>query len=353
VQQIGETKDEFEPIHNPCTYAAGGPVVDPKMFYGRNEIITRIARNISENSRESRSFVIFGQKRSGKSSVLYHLKEKLLKESDLLILSLRLGSVTTEDFSFFHQFLWQILNHFKRAIEEEIERKKRFPLKLPFLRDTDFFMHSLPLSYLVDIFRLFYQFTEEKSTWHNVRVVILVDEFQYIYDQIVQAKLSPNFMKSWKALLQENIFSTVLVGQDIIKKFMQLFPNEFGSTQSERVRYLEREDAVKLIDEPIRIGGKNGESRYRGKTIEHILYLSAGNPFYIQMICNRLVEHMNRVKANFITEADIDKVKSEMLEGVNSLEIDKFDNLTSSGDNSPHAIAQDDALKVLRAIALK
>src|SRR5205085_8254785 len=113
---------------------------------------------------------------------------------------------------------------------------------------------------------------------------VLIDEFSYIYGYIVNGKLPAEFMKNWKALLQENHFSVVLVGQDVMPKFKQLFPNEFGIIKDERVSYLRREDAIRLIDEPIRIGGKQGESRYREKAKERIVDLTAGSPFYIQII---------------------------------------------------------------------
>ncbi len=159
-------------------------------------------------------------------------------------------------------------------------------------------------------------------------------------------------MKNWKALLQENYFNAVLVGQDVMPKFKQRFPNEFGTTQDERVTYLRREDASRLIDEPIRIRGRYGESRYRERAIDRILDLTAGSTFYIQILCNRLVEYMNRKRAGLVTEADVEQVKDELVRGVNALGLDKFDNLINSGDTSEDAISDEDALKVLMAIAV-
>jgi hypothetical protein len=135
-------------------------------------------------------------------------------------------------------------------------------------------------------------------------------------------------------------------------KFKQRFPNEFGTTQDERVSYLKREDAIRLIDEPIRIGGRNGESRYRERAIDRILELTAGSPFYIQIICDRLVRYMNRKRASLITEADVEQVKNELVRGVNALGLDKFDNLINSGDTSEDAISDEDALAVLKSIAV-
>jgi hypothetical protein len=115
---------------------------------------------------------------------------------------------------------------------------------------------------------------------------------------------------------------------------------------------LKREDAIRLIDEPIRIGGRDGESRYREKAIDRIIGLTASSPFYIQILCNRLVEYMNRKRASLITEADVEQVKDELIRGASALTPDKFDNLLNSGDTSQDAINDEDALKVLVAIAV-
>jgi len=188
--------------------------------------------------------------------------------------------------------------------------------------------------------------------WKNTRLVLMIDEFSYLYDQILHGRLPGEFMKNWKAILQEGYFSAILAGQDVMPKFKQTFRNEFGTTQDERITYLREEDARRLIDEPIRIGGRHGESRYREKAIERILELTAGSPFYIQIFCNRLVEYMNRKRAPLVTDADVEQVKEELINGVNALSIDKFDNLINSGDTSKDAITDKDALEVLKAIAI-
>jgi hypothetical protein len=136
-----------------------------------------------------------------------------------------------------------------------------------------------------------------------------------------------------------------------------VFPNEFGVTQDERVSYLKTEDAIKLIEVPIHIkgqelGASESKSRYREKAVDSIVNLTAGSPYYIQIICNRLVEYMNRKAIRLVTEANVKDIKDELIHGANLLGWDHFDNLTNSGDTSPDAISEEDAKKVLLAIAI-
>jgi len=347
-------EEEFEEILNPyAPYAEGGIVGDPAMFYGRDELITNIANALKASRTQSKCVVIYGQKRAGKSSILFHLKERLKSKNDLLVLDIgNIGAILDEHSTmpFLYQILWTILKELRNSIEDKLTEGKS-PLDISFPTDIEFYRHPSPLILFREIFERFHRTIAKSNDWMGTRVILLIDEFSYIYGQILNGMIPETFMKNWKALLQDNFFNAVLVGQDVMPKFKQHFPNEFGTTQDERVTYLRREDAIRLIDEPIRIGGRLGESRYRERAIERILELTAGSPFYIQILCNRLVEYMNRKRASLVTEADVEQVKEELITGVNALGKDKFDNLINSGDTSQDAISDEDTLKVLIAIA--
>ena len=270
-------------IENPyAAYAEGGIVGDTNMFFGREELIQNIAQAIRESRTQSKSVMVFGQKRSGKSSVLYHLKESLREDKELLILELGNMSTLLDQYAQTSLLHHTFLNGILRALERAIQRKQRegsssLELAIP---GKEFYDHPAPLQLFEDTFRNLKDLTDDQKgqkDWRGVRIVLLIDEFQYIYEPIIKGKIPDSFMQNWKALLQANYFSAVLVGQDVMQKFKLRFPNEFGTMQDERVTYLKEEDARELIDEPIRIGGRHGDSRYREQAIERILDLTAGS----------------------------------------------------------------------------
>ena len=345
---------DFEVIENPyAAYASGGVVGDPSMFFGRDDLIANVSDSIRYSHRQSKCVVIYGQKRGGKSSILHHLKTQLEEYDNLLILDIgNIGAIYDESstFSPLYQVLWAILQKLQDAIEDRVDDGLS-SLDLDFPSDLEFYQHPSPLGKFREIFQKFQRTSSKKTDWKQKSIVLLVDEFSYLYGWIVARKLPDSFMKNWKALLQENFFNAVLVGQDVMPKFQQRFPNEFGATQDERVTYLQREDAIRLIDEPMRLGGPHGDSRYRERAIDRILDLTAGSPFYIQILCNRIVTYMNRQRSKFVTEADVEQVTEDLIRGVNALGLAEFDNLINSGDTSADAITDKDALAVLRAIA--
>jgi AAA+ ATPase superfamily predicted ATPase len=346
------SKDDFTDIRNPYSeYAEGGIVGNPSMFYGRGDLLARVAATLRESRSQSKCVVIYGQKRAGKSSILYHLTKEIEGDNTLTLDVGNIASVIDENSKIpvLYQILWSILRKLRNAIEDRVDAGySELSLVLP--NDIDFYNHPTPLQYFVDLFGDFQRKALREDRWNQIRPVVLIDEFSYVFDQINKGRLSPEFMKNWKALLQNNYFNAVLVGQDVMPKFKDRFPNEFGTTQDEQVSYLRREDAIRLIEEPIRL--EDGSSRYREKAIERILDLTAGSPFYIQIICNRLVQYMNRKRVRLVTDADVEQIKAELITGASSLGRDKFDNLINSGDTSPDAIVDQDIIAVLASIAV-
>ena len=347
-------ESEFNEIKNPyAKYAEQSIVHDPKMFYGRDELIENSAKSIIDAGRQGKSIMIFGQKRAGKSSILYHLGKRLVKESNLLIVDLEnIASIVDPNskYPFTYQLLWSILRKLKQAIEKRSSSQTSvFNFTFPSI--TDFYNTPSSLILFQDVMQDFYEKSTQLNEWNDVQIVLLIDEFSYIFEEMIKGHIEDTFMKTWKALLQARYFSVVIAGPDAMSKFKLAYRNEFGTTEDKRVDYLPREEARKLIDEPIRIRNDDfemGESRFREDAIDRIIDLTAGSPFYIQMLCNRLVDYMNENKAKYATKAYIEEVKKELIK---SLKLDKFDNLINSGDTSPDAISDHDIELVLTSIA--
>jgi AAA+ ATPase superfamily predicted ATPase len=337
--------EDFQEIVNPYfPYAEGGPVDDPAMFYGRDELLNTISKELIESSLP-KSIIIYGQKRSGKSSILRHLKRKI--QDNKIVVDFSMGDILL-DFSV-EALLWKILYGLETTIKDSIDNGvPPLSFKAPTLSDIKNNSTLLFSNKLSEFNRL----RKKDKFWKERNIVLMIDEFSYIYGEIIKGNIPEVFMKSWKALFEQGHFSIILVGQDVIPKFKQKFPNEFGISQDIRVSYLKKDAAEKLIDEPIKIGGKKGKSRYREKAIERIISLTAGSPFYIQMMCNKLVVDMNNKKTIYVTDADVEQIKDDMIRGVNALTEDKFDNFISAGDDSPDAISNKDTLEVLKSIAL-
>lgn len=343
------SEEEFEPIPNPYEKLAnGGPVTDKSMFYGRNEFIERITDAIIKS--DSKQVVIYGQKRSGKSSVLYHLKKSLEATNKTFCITFSIGDIfeTLTSATFFYKVL--------SLIDEELESMSFDGKEVPAFKIppySDFKDQPNP----ADLFRKeMKKFKRECSlidSWKDKKLVVMIDEFTYLYTAIKEQKVSVAIMKQWKAITQneESTFSSVLVGQDVFPMFKDEFPNEFGVTQDERLTYLSKDDAIRLIEEPIG-KTKSNRNRFIADAVDTIIDYTSCNPYYIQIFCARLINEMNRKKYIEVTSADIKEIAESFIYGGQALTDDKFDNLLNAGEKHDiQRIPQQHTKAILRKIA--
>ena len=71
---LSETTMDPQPHVNP--YIAGSPITGTEMFYGRADVFSFITRNLTGLHRDT-PIVLYGQRRTGKTSVLYQLHRHL------------------------------------------------------------------------------------------------------------------------------------------------------------------------------------------------------------------------------------------------------------------------------------
>jgi hypothetical protein len=335
--RIGDPAD-FEPLENPYERYSGGHVVDDaSMFFGREELLERITRQVTTGPL-GQCFVLYGQKRSGKTSVLEQLQRRVGAPHLTVMFSVGtvdIGSATAGSFA-------------SRCLDEVRERLESLGdiqrVEWPSVDDV----RDSPIRALRQAFKGALEHLRRMHGVRDARIVLLVDEFTYLFEYIREGMVPATFMRQWKALLEERIFSAVLVGQDSMPRFKSEFPNEFGVTFDERLSYLSRDQATALAERPILL---RGESRYRGRALDRLLDLTAGNPFYMQIVCDRLVRHLNARKAPFVTEADVDMVADSLTRGSERLAIERFDPLITAAGESVAEASREEYLGLLTALA--
>ena len=331
-------RQDWQAIVNP--FAEGAPVEDERMFYGRGPLIDVMVESLTQSA--AKSVIIYGQKRAGKSSVLYHLERAL--KPPLLPVRFSLLDLAT---SLNHPaLLYKVARAFYSRFEDLAD--SGYPrLDIPEPRLREFTESSAPQILFDDYMADSRQRMQKSVAYREWRLVLLVDEFTLLYSAILRGDLPREFMKSWKAMLESKLFSSVVVGNDLMPAFLAAFPNEFQVARQERVSYLDYKSAEALITEPVLMA--DDENRYRGDSVARILELTAGSPYYIQLFCNRLIEHMNAERQALIGPADVDKIATALVHGDKALLQEQFDNLLTPGDADVSGFTQPKVLTVLRA----
>lgn len=342
--------EDYRPIRNPyAPLADGGPVpVDSDMFYGRDEFIANMTDAILNSP--SKQIIIYGQKRCGKSSVLSHLKKRLMDTGKTFCISFSLGDIINNltEAAFFHKILDTIQ-------DELIFEPGQVPaFSVPSPADFRAEDEENPLNTFTKYMVRFKQACKQTPGWEDKKLVVMIDEFTYLYTEIKNRMISPSILKQWKAVTQnENAqFSVVLVGQDVVPSFKNedYARNAFGVIEDIRLTYLQEAPARDLIEKPIL--DENGKSRYIDNAVSRIIEYTSRNPYYIQIFCARLVDHMNRNKSISVTEADVIDVANSFISGPEALSIQKFDNLIRPGESEDQQEYSDyEVLQVLRQIS--
>lgn len=334
-------ESEFKEIPNRyAPYAEGGPVDDPEMFVGRAELLEKLEASLTTTP-ASKCIVVFGQKRAGKSSLLEHLRRRLADRPNCVPIQFSLYEIgpALDEATFFYRILQGIAD----ALED---RPHAFSLYGRLVAPSLESMQQQPTLRFHEAMSGLTRTHRRSCGSDELRLILLIDEFTEIYKQILRGIVPGGFMRAWKAIVEKRYFASVLVGQDIMPAFKSSFPNEFGVTEDLRVTYLPEKEARRLIEEPV------GANRYVGNAVDRIIGLTAGSPFYTMMLCNRLVDYMNRTRSAVVTEADIATVEQEMISGDRRLTKDKFDNLICAGDGvEDSGINPEETFRLCAAIA--
>lgn len=338
--RLGDHK--FERIENPyIRYAAGTPV-DKDMFFGRSDLMGK-ACQIMTTGEQGQCFVLYGQKRSGKSSVIQNI-ENQIKDSVIFI---RTPAGTFSPGNLWGSFASQLIQQMFFWREDNLKPvNKDFPdcdlvsIEEKIKKDwpNDSYISNYPTESIKLACRLLKNL--------NKMIVVAVDEFTYLFEN--QEDDLQTFMRGWKALLESKTFSAIIVGQDTMPRFKKAFPNEFGMTFDYRINYLSEEESADLASKPILL---NNQSRFRGKALKRLFNLTAGSPFFLQIACDRIVRYLNSKESSFVTEADIDSIRTELTNGSSALTSEKFDALVTAAGEKVALIKKDVLWNVLEKIA--
>ena len=294
--------DQFEDLQN--DYNFGGQ--DNKRFYGREHFIKNVSNVLSDLDR-SPHFFIYGQKRSGKSSVLYQIKKRICEQLPTVIPVdinfLELDIQREEDIYFNILSLIfgavEILNWLAEG-DPDRDMLRESVLEFPAPEDLSFDLFVRRLTRLQ---------AEMKGTrgWEKCKLVLFVDEFTKAYQWLKDGIIKKEFMWRWKGLQARGLFGAVLIGQDVLHAFIKETdgPNAFAVLEKDRLNYLEPEAARRLVTEPL-FEAAGREDVYIGGAVDKIIYYSASSAHYTKWICYNLVNYMNARRLAYVTEADVD-----------------------------------------------
>jgi len=265
-------------------YIAGAPVLDTKMFFGREQLIERILQTIHNNS-----LLLYGERRIGKTSLQHHLRRRLLQLDD----------PNYEFFPIFVDLQGTPESQFFATLAEDVFHQ--LESLLGGMRQGEGLDSDADYGYreLVADLRRVLKVLKERSS-KQVKLVLLIDEVDELnaYDPRINQRLRSLFMKSFA----ENLVA-VVSGVEIRKQWDQEGSPWYNFFEEIEVPPIEREDAVELITRPIGSVFKIDQA-----VVDRIIELTDRKPYHLQRLCVALVNRMYEQGRREITTEDVDAV---------------------------------------------
>ena len=267
-------------------YIAGAPVLESRMFFGREDVFTWIERSLSGKF-VNHILVLHGQRRVGKTSVLKHLGNRLPECYIPIFIDLQ-GRVNTT----LPRFLWWLAREITRALDLPK------PDSEPFNEDPDYFESQ------------FLPYVEE----HLGDKVLLFtfDEFDTLESTSAQEGLALPFMAILKRLMEHKqlnfIFSIGSSGRKL-ENMQAAYTSFFKQALYRKISFLGESDARDLIIKPV-----EGILAFDLDAVDRIYEITSGHPYFIQLICHELFSVCQKSDEWHVSKPDVEAVLDAVIE---------------------------------------
>jgi hypothetical protein len=281
----------MDPGHHVNPYIAGSPVTGTEMFYGRQDVFAFIQRNLIGRHRDT-PVVLYGQRRTGKTSVLYQLHRHLDSRYRCIFIDLH-----GLNLSGMGNFLLGIANAVSRVLRRDHQLRVSVPDRGEFLADP---VSAFEAMFLDKIW----------PALGNDHLVLMMDEVVRLDEEVRAGRLEREIFDYLRHLMQHYarlnfIFSLGSGLEEMAKDYAFVF----SVALYHRISFLEPEAARELITQPVR-----DHYRLEAEAVERILKVTSGHPYYTQLVCHCVFDLWSRAPKEIINAADIGGVLPEAIE---------------------------------------
>jgi len=282
--------NKFRFIPNP--YVVGTPLQPgSRLFFGREDVLQFIEDNLAAAHRNN--LVLIGQRRTGKTSILKQLPIRLGDEFVPVYLD---GQSMGLDPGL-DQFFLNLATEITFALED-----RGFHLPLP---KSETFAEN-PAAYFENVF------LDQVSTAIAGRhILVLFDEFEELETAVRRGRIDPAIFPFLRHLMQHtDNLSIIFCGTHRLEELAADYWNVlFNISLYKQVGFLERAEALRLIQEPV----TTYDMVYDDLALEKMWRVTAGHPYFLQLMCHSLVNRHNKLQRSYLTIADVNAALEEIL----------------------------------------
>ncbi len=290
VVQLMATSEDFQFIPNP--YVVGTPLnTGSPLFFGREDVVKFIQGNLEASHRNN--LVLVGQRRTGKTSLLKQLPARLGDDT----LPVYLDGQTLGLDPGMPNFFLNLSTEIAFALEDY-----GYEIDPPELED---FQGSPAKIFEHDFLEKVRQQIGERH------LLIMFDEFEELEPAVQRGDLEPTIFGFLRHLIQHQPnLSVIFCGTHRLEQLAADYWNIlFNISLYQHIAFLEREEATRLIQDPVASFGM----RYDDLALDKIWRVTAGHPYFLQLLCHSLVNHHNKTQRSYVTIADVNMALDDIL----------------------------------------
>jgi AAA domain len=287
-------EEEDKPFQRifPIPYVTGTPLRSGEIFVGRQDVFEFVREHLV-GTYQNNVIVLHGQRRTGKTSILYRLRE-LLADTHVAVLVDMQGKAArgTAD------FLYALSDDIVYALENcqilvdlpersEYEQAPEFTFRSRFLRSV-------------------------VSKLDTRNLLFMFDEFEELQKRVEDGRLEPEVFSFLRNLMQhESRLDFVFSGTHKLEQLgSEYWSILFNIAAFKRITFLEPGEVRRLITEPVAQYGME----YDPLAIERIIHVTAGHPYFTQVVCHEMVAYHNEFERSYITVTCVDQVLERIVE---------------------------------------
>jgi uncharacterized RDD family membrane protein YckC len=261
-------------------YVAGLPVQGRENFFGREDILRDIKNHLSK--REGvKSIVLYGARRTGKTSVLYQIRDGVLGDSFLPV------------YLNMQQLAGMDSNGLLRALVNNTQEAMRERLGLPAEKLPPAGGQIITFTELREFLRTVLAMLDDTA------LLLMIDEYEVLQDLLADKDVVHQLQS---LLEQESKLYVLFTGSQKLESLKQsrllvLVDN----ARYIKISFLKPEETLRLIREP-----SQGMLEFMEGVPEQIGGYTAGHPFYTQLLCQAIFDNVKaggKVEPRHVDEA--------------------------------------------------
>ena len=282
---------DYKPITNP--YMPGTPLrSNSPLFYGREDLFEFVIENAGTRS-QLNAMILVGQRRTGKTSALLRLQDYLPDHLLPVYIDCQSLGVTPGMPALLQEFAWYIADALA-------------------LRDLDINVPALA-AWQEDPTYLFQRefLPQVKALLPPENSILLVfDEFE-AFESLVEDGIIPStFFTYLRHLMQhQDQLGFIFVGTRRLEEMTSDYWSVlFNIALYRKIDFLDTYAATRLITEPVA-----PNLVYDDLALDKVLRVTAGHPYFLQLVCYTLVKRANIQRTGYVTISDVNAAVDEML----------------------------------------